>query len=125
MMDNGEPKKDWKVLERHYKLLSEVWSYEYDDQARVSVAIMHLHGCLVEMHSQVIEMEIKHGKTAKIKKSEERLLFIEEQINIVSKVQDDYLRIKRNNKSSLFEIEKLKQQIFDMEKSKTLKERPL
>jgi len=124
-MDSEKPKKDWKVLERHYKLLSEVWSYEYDDQTRVSKAIMLLHGCLVEMHSQVIEMEMKHGKSDKLQKSEDRLMFIENQISEISRVQDDYYRIKRNNKSALLENERLKSIIFEMEKSNQIKQRPL
>lgn len=119
-MANEPPKKDWKALERHYKLLSEVWSHEYDDQVQVSKAIMIMHGCLVEMHSEVIKFEIKHG-TERSTPAYNRLKILEDQLAIISKVQDDYYRIKYNHKRLLNDNEKLKSIILEMEKSIQLK----
>jgi len=93
-MDNGEPKKDWKVLERHYKLLSEVWQFEYHDSTKISLAIMIMHGVLVEMHSEVIQFEIKHGGSEKTTKSYNRLLVLEKQLDEISRVQDDFFAMR-------------------------------
>lgn len=125
MADNGEPKKDWKVLERHYKLLSEVWQFEYHDSTKISLAIMIMHGVLVEMHSEVIQFEIKHGGSEKTTKSYNRLLVLERQIEQISKVQDDFFAMRFAYKELNNENLRLKNIIFEMEKSNQIKQRPL
>jgi len=115
-MDSEKPKKDWKVLERHYKLLSEVWSYHYEDQTRVSKAIMVMHGVLVEMHSEVIQFEKKHGRSEKLAKSYDRLEVLELQLKEISTVQDDYYRIKMHSKGVILENMQLREEISRLNK---------
>lgn len=108
-----KPKKDWKVLERHYKLLSEVWEFSYRDQTQVPEALMILQGCLVEMHSDLIAFEQKNGNKL-AQKSKDRLILLTEKIQVISSVQSENYSLKFHNKKLISENEKLVNQINEM-----------
>lgn len=109
-MENSQPKKDWKVLERHYKNLSEVWEFSYRDQTRVSEALMILQGCIVEMHSDLIAFEQKNGNKA-TEKSKSRLVLLTEKLQILSEIQTENFNLKYHNKLYLKEITNLRQKL--------------
>lgn len=85
------------TYEKHYKDLSEMWHYAYDDQIKVSEAMMIIYGCIVEMHSDIIQFEIKNG-SEKTKKSKKRLEVIQENIQKIASVQSDNYILKLHNK---------------------------
>lgn len=102
MANEEQPKKDWKVLERHYKALSEVWEHSYKDQTQIPEALMILQGCLIEMHSDLIVFEQKNGNKS-VQKSKQRLALLTEKIQVISSIQSDNYSLKFHNKKLLKE----------------------
>lgn len=108
-----QPKKDWKVLERHYKNLSEVWEFSYKDQTQVAEALMILQGCLIEMHSDIISFEQKNGSKS-TQKSKDRLILLTEKIQLISSIQSDNYALKHHNKKLVMANQNLANRINEM-----------
>lgn len=85
------------TYEKYYKDLAEVWHHHYDDQTYVLEAIMILQGCIVEMHSDIIQFEIKSGQK-KAQKSKDRLQVLQDNIQKIASVQSDNYSLKHHNK---------------------------
>lgn len=109
---SDQPKKDWKALEKHYKKLSEVYQFAYDDQIRVSKAIMVLQGVFTEMYSELIKFQQKGGNNPN---AENRLNTAIEQLQIISSIQTENFILKQNNKQLSLSNSKLTEKINQLE----------
>lgn len=103
------------ITEKHYKDLSEIWHHHYDDQTQISQSLMILQGILVEMHSDMIQFEIKNGSD-KTEKPKARLELITHHINNISRIQADNYSLKHHNKKLIERNMYLEQKIAEYEK---------
>lgn len=101
--------------ERYYKDLSEIWSFAYDDQTRVHTAIMILQGCIIEMHSDLIQFELKNGRD-KTKKAKDRLMVITDNLQILSKIQTDNFSLSIHNKNLIAQVNDLSGKLSEIER---------
>lgn len=103
------------TYEKYYKDLAEVWHHHYDDQTYVLEAIMILQGCIVEMHSDVIQFELKNG-AKKVEKAKERLQVLQDNIQKIASVQSDNYSLKHHNKLLITRNKYLEDKVNEIKK---------
>lgn len=84
-------KKDWKVIADKYRLEAEAYAAHYDEELKHLNALLVMSGVLCAMESELIQYEIKQGKTERGKATLER-------IEILKSIYDDMSGINERNR---------------------------
>lgn len=78
----------------YYKGLAGMYQLTYDDDTIVSKSLILLMGVYVELKSDLLQFEIKNGRTDRVKKAQSRLNILQEQIDILNKIQTNNIALK-------------------------------
>ena len=104
--------KAWSKAERHFRDLSEIYQFAYNEQITVAKSIMTLQGVFTEMYSELIKYQQKGGKN---ENAEIRLKTAIDHLQILSSLQTDNYILKHNIKKVNIANQKLHSKVNELE----------